>query len=790
MNFRYFVVGVVVGLSGCATGATGGGQDHCGNGTVEKDLGEQCDDGNTIDGDGCSSDCHNEATSETICNDAVDNDNDGKVDCGDDDCDGLLCGENGRLCREHMCVCPGGDGPESNCTDGSDDDCDGQVDCADSDCATDPVCNGDAEGICGDGVDNDTDGQTDCADSDCDGKACGENGRVCRDGSCVCPGGQETETNCSNAQDDDCDGQMDCLDSDCDQSPDCVGQETNCGDGVDNDGDGTTDCADSDCSGRACAANGKECVSGACQCPGGQTTETNCTDNNDDDCDGLIDCSDGDCSANPACVNAETNCSDGVDNDGDGHTDCADSDCVNSPCGSNGRRCQSGVCQCPGGQTSETACADFVDDDCDGTTDCADSDCSMSPSCRETNCSDNVDNDGDGHADCADSDCASMACGPHGLTCQSGSCQCPGGSTELACSDSQDNDCDGDVDCADSDCASSSACVESVCTDGVDNDHDGQTDCADSDCAGLDCGPHGLKCQSGTCQCPGGSTETACSDLQDNDCDGAMDCSDSDCSTDPACSGATTCTPDALLLCGLEGDGSTVGQTNDVQDYSCTTLTESGPEYVYQFLTTTNVTATVDLTNMSSDLDLFAIDDQAGECDPSNCLTDSVGVGDESIVLNPAGAHIYYLSVDGFAGNSGTYHIAATCSGGSGCSASFLVNCGDSDSYQTGLATSTDNVSSYSCASLTEDGPEYTYLFAPSSGSSATVTMSPSGADLDLFVLDWSGGTCAGTNCNTYSAGIGSETVTFSITPGNLYFVVVDGWNGAQGSYTINFTCN
>ena len=57
---------------------------NCGNGTPEGT--EQCDDGNTVDGDGCSSNC----TLEEICDDLADNDGDTLIDCDDTDCCGIM----------------------------------------------------------------------------------------------------------------------------------------------------------------------------------------------------------------------------------------------------------------------------------------------------------------------------------------------------------------------------------------------------------------------------------------------------------------------------------------------------------------------------------------------------------------------------------------------------------------------------------------------------------------------------------------------------------------------------
>ena len=86
-----------------------------------------------------------------------------------------------------------------------------------------------------------------------------------------------------------------------------------CENGTDDDGDGAIDCLDSDCA-----------LSAAC------TPAENCLDNLDNDGDGDIDCSDDDCTFTaPNC--AVESCTGGVDEDGDGDTDCADTDCLGDP---------------------------------------------------------------------------------------------------------------------------------------------------------------------------------------------------------------------------------------------------------------------------------------------------------------------------------------------------------------------------------------------------------------------------------------------------------------------------
>jgi cysteine-rich repeat protein len=65
---------------GCNANCQNEGLAQCGDGLINV-LGEQCDDGNILDGDGCQADC-------TLpeCNDGLDNDNDGEIDAIDLGC--------------------------------------------------------------------------------------------------------------------------------------------------------------------------------------------------------------------------------------------------------------------------------------------------------------------------------------------------------------------------------------------------------------------------------------------------------------------------------------------------------------------------------------------------------------------------------------------------------------------------------------------------------------------------------------------------------------------------------
>jgi MYXO-CTERM domain-containing protein len=92
---------------------------------------------------------------EVTCDDGMDDDNDGAVDCAD------------RDCAQHP-ACQDAPAPTEICDNNMDDDNNGFADCADPSCATDNRCGGAMVEICDNGVDDDGDGQADCADvNDC-----------------------------------------------------------------------------------------------------------------------------------------------------------------------------------------------------------------------------------------------------------------------------------------------------------------------------------------------------------------------------------------------------------------------------------------------------------------------------------------------------------------------------------------------------------------------------------------------------------------------------------------------
>ncbi|MEK7073436.1 MAG: hypothetical protein AAB974_03310 [Patescibacteria group bacterium] len=164
-------------------------------------------------------------TNETLCADGLDGDLDGRIDCADVDCLGVL-GPGGVTC-----------GPESSlaeCTDTNDVDGDGKTDCVDNliDADGDICWHQDAYGcpstelVCDDDVDNDVDdgrgnydalptSGVDCFDTDCLGVG------VCLNEEAFFGGPGNEVANCSNGHNDDADSTYDCGDTSC--APWCPG---------------------------------------------------------------------------------------------------------------------------------------------------------------------------------------------------------------------------------------------------------------------------------------------------------------------------------------------------------------------------------------------------------------------------------------------------------------------------------------------------------------------------------------------------------------------------------------
>ena len=118
------------------------------------------------------------------------------------------------------------------------------------------------------------------------------------------------------------------------------------------------------------------------------------------------------------------------------------------------------------------------------------------------------------------------------------------------------------------------------------------------------------------------------------------------------------CVPDWTLSCNGSDWWSTEnwGATEVVDSYSCVGWDESGPEYAYTFQPQESSEVTVQLSEMSQNLDVFVLDGTDG-CDPQNCIAH----GNNRAVFQAEAGRTYYVVVDGRNGVSGSYRINLYC---------------------------------------------------------------------------------------------------------------------------------
>jgi hypothetical protein len=116
------------------------------------------------------------------------------------------------------------------------------------------------------------------------------------------------------------------------------------------------------------------------------------------------------------------------------------------------------------------------------------------------------------------------------------------------------------------------------------------------------------------------------------------------------------------------------------------------------------------------------------------------------------------------------------------------LDCSSFSKTTTGTTSGSSALADYACATgLT--GPEIAYPFTVTTDRDVTLTLSGTTVDLDLLVLE--GANCVGNAKCAASAktASGNETLTFRALGGVDYVIVVDGKNGAAGSYTLDISC-
>lgn len=97
--------------------------------------------------------------------------------------------------------------------------------------------------------------------------------------------------------------------------------------------------------------------------------------------------------------------------------------------------------------------------------------------------------------------------------------------------------------------------------------------------------------------------------------------------------------------------------------------------------------------------------------------------------------------------------------------------------YNGSTAEGPSNVDAYSCVAWNESGPEVVHRIATNTDGDITATLSNVSVDLDVFILS----DCDPESCVAY----GGVSAHYSDAPAGTYYIVVDGFLGVSGSYTL-----
>lgn len=124
------------------------------------------------------------------------------------------------------------------------------------------------------------------------------------------------------------------------------------------------------------------------------------------------------------------------------------------------------------------------------------------------------------------------------------------------------------------------------------------------------------------------------------------------------------------------------------------------------------------------------------------------------------------------------------------CTSPLPLACGDSFNHSTITNGRANLWSAYGCTARLENGRETVYRLAPGNDCLATVTLSNLTTDLDVLRLatcdPWAATDCASTPVDIQD----DEVISFLEYTDEASYIVVDGYDGSEGSYTIDVDCD
>src|SRR5437870_5206280 len=264
----------------------------------------------------------------------------------------------------------------------------------------------------------------------------------------------------------------------------------------------------------------------------------------------------------------------------------------------------------------------------------------------------------------------------------------------------------------------------------------------------------------------------------------------------------------------LPAQGGTFGGTTSGTSVLAGSCGSSGtaPEQVFQWTPAVSGTATVQTCGAATTFDTVLYmrsgacasgPEVAAGCNDDACLNATGLIRASRLTPTVTAGQTYFIVVDGYGGAQGTFSLTitppapttttTTLPGGGGCSSPMVL---PASGGTVSGATSGTSALVGSCGS-SGTSPERVYQWTPAVSGTATIQTCGAGTTFDTVLYLRSGACASGSEvaagCNddacTNATGLyrGSR-LTPTVTAGQTYYIVVDGYGGAQGLYGLTVT--
>jgi len=242
---------------------------------------------------------------------------------------------------------------------------------------------------------------------------------------------------------------------------------------------------------------------------------------------------------------------------------------------------------------------------------------------------------------------------------------------------------------------------------------------------------------------------------------------------------------------------SNAGFTDDYEEVC--PYSSNSPDVVYSFSPGVNYLVDIELCNPGTDYDtkVFVYENVVTPGSPYACNDDIDPIFgpfcSELINLLLIGGNTYYIVIDGYDGDFGTYDLtvdgapAPTCQGNDDVgTATAIAALPYSDLGATGgCFDDYDEICPFSGST----SPDVVYSYTPAVNEAITIDLCNSSYDTKVYVYENAVTPGAPLACNDDACpGFRSQLLCVGVSAGNTYYIVIDGYGGDFGDYELNVT--